>query len=690
MKNLQVFVLSLFIGIQAIGQETRLFCGERDARVRFFGAHPETWDAAKAAQHQLESETADFNEEARGGGQTIYTIPVVFHVIHNYGPENISDEQILNGLEILNRDFRMLNADISLVVSAFEGVTADIGIEFALATKDPNGNCTRGINRLVSTLTTDGGQDMKDLIQWPRNKYLNIWICSDAAGAAGYTFMPGDVSGNWGSAADGIVVRSDYVGAIGTSTGSKSRTLTHEVGHWLNLYHTWGPGNSPGETGNCNQDDQVNDTPNTIGWTSCSLTGSSCGNEVDNVQNYMEYSYCSRMFTQGQRTRMRAAILSNVAQRSSLITASNLAATGVTNPVLCEADFKYDKNIICVGDSIAFTDASYHAITNWSWNFGDGQTLTGDLPAVHQNPTHTYDVAGTYSVTLTVSNSTGTLSKTYSNVIHVLNDGSLLSPVVEGFENTWPANNWFINNPDADETWEVVPTPYSGSNGLKLRNYNSESGHVDEMVSNTFDMSAMDTIFVSYKWSYANRVNTTDDRLRISSSGDCGDSWTLNRIRKGTTTLPTATATNVAFTPTSTSQWNGETLTLTSSSFMTNHYQLKFEFICYGGNNVYLDDINISGVDTLGNFIEILESEMNVSLYPNPTSNQTTLEISTESHRKTNVRLYNAAGQLVQTPFTGYLSIGTHQISITPPGAGFYFVEVQSGNQLTRKKLIVH
>jgi hypothetical protein len=163
----------------------------------------------------------------------------------------------------------------------------------------------------------------------------------------------------------------------------------------------------------------------------------------------------------------------------------------------------------------------------------------------------------------------------------------------------------------------------------------------------------------------------------------------LNRIRKGTTTLPTATATNAAFTPTSVDQWNGETLTLTSSSFMTNHYQLKFEFICYGGNNVYLDDINISGVDTLGNFIELHESPVGINLYPNPTNRSSILEIATDSHRKTQVRLYNAAGQIIQQNFTGYLTVGTHQIEITPPSSGFYFVEIVSGNQCIRKKLIV-
>lgn len=685
-------LLVLALGIASTGlfaQEEHLYCGERESRVRMFGMYPEAEGIARRANEALENYTENFIDDAQDrGSQTIYTIPVVFHVIHNNGTENISDEQILNGLAILNRDFAMLNTDISLVVTAFENITADIGIQFALATKDPNGNCTRGINRVVSPLTSAGDQSMKDLIMWPRNKYLNIWICQDAAGAAGYTNLPADVAGNWGANSDGIVVRSDYVGAIGTSTSQRSRTLTHEAGHWLNLYHTWGPGNSPGVASNCNQDDNVTDTPNTIGWTTCSLTGSSCGNTVDNVQNYMEYSYCSRMFTQGQRTRMRAAITSSVAQRSSLITASNLLATGVTNPALCVADFEFNKNILCSGDSVAFTDISYHGITSWNWNFGDGVTLVGSDPAVHQNPTHTYDVPGTYTVTLTVSNGADQLSKTYSNVITVLGPAGMNTPLMEGFEGTWPANNWFVNNPDGDETWQVVNTNYSGAKGLKLSNFTSESGHVDEFISNTFDMSAMDTIFVSYKWAYANRVNATDDRLRISASGDCGTAWTLARIRKGTTNLPTGTATNLAFTPSSTAQWGGETLTLTAQNYMTDHFQLKYEFISYGGNNLYLDDINITAVDTLGNFIEITESPLEINLFPNPSNDNATLVLGSAAHRKTEITLFNSSGDLVDKIYSGNLSVGMHNFNIEKQPAGFYIVQIQSGQTITHRKLV--
>jgi hypothetical protein len=219
-------------------------------------------------------------------------------------------------------------------------------------------------------------------------------------------------------------------------------------------------------------------------------------------------------------------------------------------------------------------------------------------------------------------------------------------------------------------------------------NYNNEVSHVDEMISNTFDMSAMDTIYISYKWAYANKTNTTDDRLRISASGDCGDSWTLCRIRKGTTNLPTATATNNSFVPSSTSQWNGETLTLTSANYMTNHFQTKFEFICYGGNNIYLDDINITGIDSLGNFVEVLTAPVDVNLFPNPAENNATLQLSTDAHRKVEINLFNSTGQLVKTIYTGSLGIGTHNFELTHEVKGLYVVQVKSGAQVVYKKVI--
>ena len=195
-------------------------------------------DETKAAQIEadeaaLEAYTQQFQPLAESGGSS-FVIPVVFHIIHDNGQENISDAQARDAIRVLNDDFNKLNPDTATVVPAFAGNIADVGIEFRLAQLDPNGNCTKGINRILSDLTYDGDQSMKNLIQWPRDKYLNVWVCAEAQGAAGYTFLPGTVNSNFAATWDGIVLKHNYTGSIGTSNSTRSRTLTHEVGHWLN------------------------------------------------------------------------------------------------------------------------------------------------------------------------------------------------------------------------------------------------------------------------------------------------------------------------------------------------------------------------------------------------------------------------------------------------------------------------
>ena len=688
MKN-TFLLFALFIGslLTSAQDHDHRFCGQVEAHDRIRANNPDRIQEIESAEAWLEEYTRNFSEN-RGGGMTIYTIPVVFHVIHNNGSENISDDQILNGLSILNRDFRMLNNDIALVVDEFQGITADVGIEFALATKDPNGNCTRGINRIVSELTNAGDDQMKSLIYWPRDEYLNIWICADAAGAAGYTQLPSQVSSPWAASGDGIVVRSDYVGAIGTSSNTRSRTLTHEVGHWLNLSHTWGPTNQPGLASNCDFDDGVSDTPNTIGYTSCTITGASCGSALDNVQNYMEYSYCSRMFTQGQANRMRAAITSPIAQRNQLITASNLAATGVTNPPLCAISFELDQRSVCPGTGVQFTDRSYHGITEWTWDFGDGTVITGTDPAVYQNPLHVYNTSGTFSVSLTVSNPNGTLTTTYYNLVSVVPAEFGTPPISEGFEGQWTNENWSISNENFDETWEITPsTFYSGSKSLKLRNFNSTVfDNRDEVYSRVFNMTDVDTVYISYKWAYANKLIATDDRLRINVSPDCGETWNLMRIRKGLTNLPTGTATNASWTPTGISQWNGEVLTITDSTFFTEGFRVKFEFLGRGGNNFYLDDINIS-TSLAGLGLSELENINTINVYPSPSKGDATLELSMNSSDQVQINLYSMAGALCENIHSGSLTPGDHRLNIRHQASGVYLLRIVSSTGVTTRKI---
>ncbi|MBK7183135.1 MAG: hypothetical protein IPH89_09460 [Bacteroidetes bacterium] len=172
----------------------------------------------------------------------------------------------------MNKTFRKQSADTASIIAAFKPLHADCDIEFRLATLDPNGNCTSGINRIASPLTTTGDHAVKSLIHWDPSKYLNVYVVQNAAGLAGHAVWPADADSipNW----DGIVISHDYVGSVGTSTPQRSVVLAHECGHYLNLQHIWGGNNVPNfyyypcadPFKDCNIDDLVTDTPPTIGW----------------------------------------------------------------------------------------------------------------------------------------------------------------------------------------------------------------------------------------------------------------------------------------------------------------------------------------------------------------------------------------------------------------------------------------
>lgn len=264
------------------------------------------------------------NPTAKSG--LVYSIPVVVHVVHNNSTENISNAQINSQIAILNQDFRRTNTDADNTWSA----AADTEIEFCLATLDPQGNPTTGITRTHTNstqftapdnpsnpqplkYTAQGGRDA-----WPRGEYLNMWVCDLGGGVLGYAQFPG--SGP--AATDGIVVDYTTVGNTGTATFPYhlGRVATHEVGHWLNLRHTWGDGP-------CGTDDFVTDTPQSDAPNfSCPVGHVSCGT-TDMVQNYMDYTNdnCKNLFTAGQKTRMRA-VLATGGFRASLDTSQGCSS----------------------------------------------------------------------------------------------------------------------------------------------------------------------------------------------------------------------------------------------------------------------------------------------------------------------------------------------------------------------------
>ncbi len=269
----------------------------------------------------------DFTVRAVASGEAgrvadeLVTIPTVVHVVHHEAKENISTAQVRSQLTALNHDFRSTNRDAGLVPDPWRGLVADAKVTFELATTDPDGQPTDGIVRVETERTSFGAGDaVKRAGQggspaWPTDAYLNIWVCTLGGGLLGYAQFPGGPK-----ATDGVVILNTAFGTRGSAAApfDKGRSLTHEVGHWLNLRHIWG------DTLDCSGGDRVPDTPNCAGpnYGTPVFPKKSCHNgpNGDMFMNFMDYvdDAAMFMFTAGQVARMSACL---AGPRSSFVSA---------------------------------------------------------------------------------------------------------------------------------------------------------------------------------------------------------------------------------------------------------------------------------------------------------------------------------------------------------------------------------
>jgi len=328
MKKFSWLGLALVLGSNVQAQHR---CNSSEYMENLINQHPEIVANMEAIEAHTREVLAGAGTER--SGVTLYTIPVVFHVVYNGASENVPDYVLQGQLDVLNEDFSATNADISSVVSSFTSLWDDTEIQFCLASVDPSGNPTTGITRTTTTRTSfsyttdnikrtaDGGKD-----PWPASQYLNIWVGDISSGILGYAQFPGGPA-----ATDGVVCDYQYTGRDSWASGpgfpyDLGRTATHEVGHWLNLRHIWGDGG-------CGVDDGVTDTPVSDNPNyGCALTHVSCST-LDNVQNYMDYGDddCLVMFSTGQGARMRATLVAG-GSRASVAAAAATKCSGGSTP----------------------------------------------------------------------------------------------------------------------------------------------------------------------------------------------------------------------------------------------------------------------------------------------------------------------------------------------------------------------
>ena len=646
--------------------------------------------------HQKISLANDFSSESEGD-RTVVIIPVVVHIVHAGDESNITDEQVWSGIDMLNEDFNRLNEDTidtrNSGTAPFQPIAANCGIEFRLAKIDPQGNCTNGIERRYSpgaSVNADDGAkhySTGGLNAWDRNNYMNIWVVSSIASdgegiTLGYAEFP-----YWGGSSDyGVIIRHDAYGSTGTSSTGE-RTLTHEIGHCLGLFHTFQDGCHAADCGD-NGDYCCDTPPESEAHWSCVTTLNSCAdvpaNDVygfdayDQWENFMSYAPCQNMFSQDQKDIMLFN-LSDITFLANLTSAANAVGTGVNDPeVLCQAAFSAENTIICAGTSIQFFDESYFGVTGWDWDIDGGTPST----SVDENPVITFNTPGQYNVSLAVTDGLSTVSATtpaYITVLAVPGEGL---PYVEGFENftIFPDNEEFmIENPSA-YGWDVTDDAhYEGEECLKLRNFAAPTGTVDVFTSGTIDLSSVpateDMIF-SFRYAYKKRSASNNEKLKFYVSKDCGQTWALRKNIQGNNLSEFYT--NTQYTPQHDSEWVYVEVLNINADYYVSNFRYKFEFTNDNGNNIYIDNINLYPVSMTG--IEEGETgDMSLSVYPNPSFDYVNISFTPADSDNCRITITNALGQLVANVFEGSASDPVHfEYSTAHLGSGIYFVNLET------------
>lgn len=651
MKNPFLAVFFLSVGLMA--QENFIHkCGTNHMFGQLLLSNPSLKEAIEESDRQLAHQAEEYSRttQTKRTQNNVIIIPVVFHVIYDDAISNISREQIMDGLRVLNEDFRRLNADTVNTRQIFKDRAADVEIEFQLASIDPFGNCTDGINRIFSSLTNNANDNVKNLSMWSNRRYLNIWVVKNiqlpnqpSQGVVlGYAYRP---FANQQGINDGIVIRHDRIGTIGTST-SRGRTLTHEVGHFLGLKHPF--------DGGCLQGDDIADTPPVATESfGCNLQKNTCTNDVpdlpDMIENYMDYANdnCMNIFTIGQRNYMRN-VLQSFGHRAELVSQANLQRVGLVNNTQCppKAIGFAPRRVLCVGDTAQFIDISAGGpATSRVWSFSGATPTTSTQP----NPHIIFTQPGLHKVELTLSNAAG--SSTFKKYDYITvrpkpaNFGNFLQ---EDFSVTWlPSFNWFVEDVHSvGSSWTTAMNAgYNDTRSARVLNFDSLAGTVHNLISPTVDVRFSTGLSLRFKYAYARRHPDNSDALRLYVSLNCGRTWILRRAVLGAQLVTAPDMPYGIFVPANNSEWKEVTVPLGIYANNPNDIMFRWEFTSGGGNTIYIDDIYLDV--TIGT--DHWDASDKISLYPNPARIGSVVIFDTPLNFGTNVRLVNLTGQVVAT-----------------------------------------
>lgn len=723
-KNL--LLSGLLSGLGSFGYAQHHSCGTVNPD-QHLANHPE----AIADYHAFENYLYNFAQQHRanktqGDNNSEYIIPVVVHVIHNNGTEKISEAQIESQMKALFYDYRAVPGYYSTQLGW------DSGIEFALATKDPAGNPTTGINYLQNATLTDHDKDteesaLKSASRWDPTKYLNIYIVKSITSSSqpgsvilGYATFPTFTT----NSLDGLVIVGSYFGSrkihptgVYANTNIYGRTATHEAGHWLSLYHTFQ--GACGTTSCTNSGDQVCDTPPTFENNFLSpVRQNTCNNDspdkLDNTKNYMDYlddQYLDYM-SYGQRARVWGTLNSaTLTRRYNLWQDNNHFQTGVGRYKKPEANFSADNRNTVVGAPVTLQPYCMGAPDEFQWSFTNGtNTVTG----TGANPTVTFPAYGYYNATLICKTNVAgqpVLADTLTKIGFIFVDSVRTTfPLTQGWDTFTggsgiPPKGWEYGNVDSAHavkglTWLRSATASgfgmsTASAKLEFYKYPNQ-GQRDRLVSPAINPSGRQNLTLKFSYAYSpldfqapsgtpTQYDTqVNDTLIVAVSQDGGNTWT-ELWRKGGNNLSTVTTPKTDdWVPTST-EWKAETIDLTSYK-NTNFLKVKFEGINAWGNNVYIDDFEL--VDLTAK--DQLLSNSDLFIAPNPNTGNSTLFVQLNAAQSLNYTITDIQGKEIYHSEKLNLGVGTHQLPISVQvSEGLYLINVQVGQEIYTRKLMI-
>lgn len=692
---LSLLIVLAFLPLTMPAQSQEPVCGTEQYMDRLKQQNSELKQIEKRANRLIREQEAP---RAKRNEDDKRIIPVVVHVIHDGGTAKVPERAIRRMIERLNTDFQLKNEDTTQVQEVFKDRLADMNYEFRLVKKTPDGSCTNGIT-YTDDLLTNGSLSLGNLSRytsirnsgripfWDPESYLNIWTVQRIrnggrgaiAGMANFPFFE--------RLTDGIMVRADQIAA-------NDRTLTHEVGHYIGLYHPFQDG--------CNgTGDRVDDTPPAAernGIIGCGERNTCGGQLPDNLTNYMDYTTCGSMFTKGQKA--RADRFFSAQFRGELVSDANLSEVGVkvTSKAPKIATIEPGKRNLYTCENVSFRFSAqegqceqgtfqYGEPTSVQWEFEGGKPQSSNA----FSPEVSYDEPGTYEVSLTATNESGTDKVVKTRFINVLGaDAALAPPFIKGFENSELVESGVapVRKKDAP-TWKRTTDAASfGEGALFLNNYNIRSERIAQFRLPRLDLSDMNNPTLKYDLAFATNPGEVSDRLRVYYSTDCGQTWEEAAINFHFN-MTTKEQVDEAFYPEDDAEWlTKEVNNLPAKSDLL----VRFDWqTSAGGNNAFIDNIRMNW--TVGRESAVsANAEPDIGVYPNPTKGTINLQ-NNGSSLEGPIQVTNATGQVVyeasevRLPGGADKSFTASELNLNTKGV--YYLSIRGSEKTITRKIVL-